>query len=254
MALQALPSNANKRRYQTLWVSKNKRTTLLHIVSVRLANILSLRRKCHETIYCSRECQVADWQNHKAECDPNPERGSKALNVVKSYDQNVSLHAQNLFRQNEYGFARQAALIQHDITDCVCSIDIRNSPPVLKVMPISEFLALNPENNIRDAISGGRDSYNEVISVGTTFYEQNGDVGVLVINFTSSRPGQFASIQDQMKGLLEIQSRTQSTRDVGVGDEAWKIFADGAWKIRYQGVGDRIDVEWDNSNVTYWDK
>jgi hypothetical protein len=76
---------------------------------------------------------VADWHNHKAECDPNPEKGSKVLNVVKSYDQNVSLHVQNLFRQNEYGFARQAALIQHDITDCVCSIDIRNSPPVLKV-------------------------------------------------------------------------------------------------------------------------
>jgi hypothetical protein len=87
--------------------------------------------------------------------------------------------------------------------------------------------------------------------VGTTYYEQNGDVGVLMFNLTSAT-GQFASIQDQMKGLLEIQSHTQSTRDMD--NEAWKIFADGAWKIRYQGVGDRIDVEWDNSNVTYWDK
>lgn len=198
---------------------------------------------------------MADWQNHKAECDPNPKKGSKALNVVKSYDQNVSLHVQNLFRQNEYGFARQAALIQHDITDCVCSIDIRSSPPVLKVMPISEFLAQNPEDNIRYAISGGRDSHKEVISVGATFYEQNGDVGVLVFNLTSARPGEFASIQDQMKGMLEIQ-RITSTHDTDgeVVDEVWNVFADSIWRMRYQGVGDRIDVKWDNSNVTYWDE
>mmetsp|Transcript_25469 Transcript_25469/g.39132 ORF Transcript_25469/g.39132 Transcript_25469/m.39132 type:complete len:714 (+) Transcript_25469:73-2214(+) len=204
--------------------------------------------KCNETIYCSRECQVSDWHNHKKECDPSPEKGTKVMNVVSSYDQNASLHVQNLFRQNEYGFARQAVLIQHDITDCVCSIDIRNSPPVLKVMPISEFLALNPEDNIRDAISRGRDSYKEVISVGTTYCEKNGDVGVLVFNLGSARPGEYAAIQDQMKGMLEIQSSRENV------DEVWDKFAECIWKLRWQGVGDRIDVEWDNSNVTYWDE
>ena len=170
------------------------------------------------------------------------------MNVVSSYDQNASLHVQNLFRQNEYGFARQAVLIQHDITDCVCSIDIRNSPPVLKVMPISEFLALNPEDNIRDAISRGRDSHKEVISVGTTYCEKNWDVVVLVFNLGSARPGEYAAIQDQMKGMLEIQSSRENV------DEVWDKFAECIWKLRWKGVGYRIDVEWDNSNVTYWDE
>ena len=228
--------------------------------SVCLTNMLHLLRKCHETIYCSRDCQVADWRNHKKECNPNAARWEKTMNIVSSYDSNIALHVQKIFKQNETRFARQAVLIGHDITDCVCSIDLRKAPPVLKVMPISEFLALNPEENIRCAISQGRDSSSEVISLGSTIYEQDGNDGIAiqVINVTSSFPGKYAELQAHLKKGMEI-SKLKVARGVGSREDVeafWDRMSEavGKYHSALGGVGDLIDVEWDNSNVTFWDE
>ena len=200
---------------------------------------------------------MADWRNHKKECNPNAARWEKTMNIVSSYDSNVALHVQKIFKQNEHGFMRQAVLIGHDITDCVCSIDLCNAPPVLKVLPISEFLALNPEENIKCAISKGRDLSSEVISIAATIYEKNGDHGtaVQVLCVKSSRQGEYAEMQAQMETMLEIEkmevARGAAREHLG---KAWDIFADFASMIRGGGDGDRIEVEWDNSNVTFWDE
>ena len=196
---------------------------------------------------------MADWRNHKKECNPNAARWEKTMDIVSSYDSNVALHVQKIFKQNETGFLRQAVLIEHDITDCVCSIDLCHAPPVLKTMPMSEFLALNPEDNIKRAISKGRDSSSEIVSVAATVHEQNGDDGIAVqvINMKSS-PGHYAEMQDKMKGMLEMEkvddARGAPREDL---DEIYDILAGYIWKVRFGGDGDRIDVEWDKSNVTY---
>ena len=193
---------------------------------------------------------MADWRNHKKECNPNAARWEKTMNIVSSYDSNVALHVQKIFKQNETGFVRHAVMIGHDITDCVCSIDLCKVPPVLKVMPISEFLALNPEENIRCAISQGRDSSSEIVSVAATIHEQNGEDGIAiqVINVKSSTPGHYAEMQDHTKIMLEMGTTGEHL------DKVWDIFADAVWQLRFGGEGDRIDVEWDNSNVTFWDE
>ncbi len=200
---------------------------------------------------------MADWRNHKKECNPNAARWEKTQNIVSSYDSNVALHVQKIFKQNEHGFMRQAVLIGHDITDCVCSIDLCHAPPVLKVMPISEFLVLYPEENIKCAISKGRDLSSEVISIAANIYEQNGDHGtaVQVISVKSSTPGQYAEMQAQMETMLEIEKmeieRGAAREQL---EKVWDIFAGFASTIRFGGDGPHIEVEWDNSNVTFWDE
>jgi len=41
---------------------------------------------CKSTSYCSRECQVKDWKNHKMECKTMKELGEKFADTTKSVE------------------------------------------------------------------------------------------------------------------------------------------------------------------------
>ncbi|EED16617.1 MYND domain protein, putative [Talaromyces stipitatus ATCC 10500] len=51
--------------------------------STSLSQPLKCCARCKETLYCSRECQTADWKTHKKSCNKAP-RPSLSGNMIDS--------------------------------------------------------------------------------------------------------------------------------------------------------------------------
>ncbi len=76
---------------------------------------------------------------------------------------------------------------------------------------------------------------------------------------TSLRQGKYAELQAHLKKGMEI-SKLKVARGVGSREDVeafWDRMAEAVGKYHSAisgGNGDRIEVEWDNSNVTFWDE
>jgi mitochondrial splicing suppressor protein 51 len=70
-----------------------------HVLETEIDNQLKHCAKCPTTLYCSRECQKADWKSHKLVCagQPKPSSSSKGTTSPSTESHNPGLHAANAF-------------------------------------------------------------------------------------------------------------------------------------------------------------
>ena len=62
---------------------------------------------------------------------------------------NMSDAGTEIFTQNAMRFMTQAVIFQYEITECVCLMDLRQAPPLFRLLPIDEFVSeyLKDENS-----------------------------------------------------------------------------------------------------------
>ena len=109
-------------------------------------------KKCERcrTVYCSRECQVAHWPEHRAECkikrqirnSGNAPEGSAAArrNAADDFDADAFSRAANeLFYARKEGVIQSAALQRVDLFDCVVCIDMSSERHRVRPVPVAQL-------------------------------------------------------------------------------------------------------------------
>jgi hypothetical protein len=102
-------------------------------------------------IYCSRECQIDDWQNHghKQDCKhmatsalqaEQSGGGKRDMRGAEQHEKNVSMAGNKVFYENIPRILMQAVLQKYDILDCITVIDLIQAPPSVEVKLASVFL------------------------------------------------------------------------------------------------------------------
>jgi len=106
--------------------------------------------KCEAVCYCSRECQVEDWNSHKHGCKHMNVRktlknagcnNAKELKEAEAHSKNKRAAFMKLFSENINNVLMQAILQGWDILDCIVLVDFRSPLPTIQVV-LSRMLEL----------------------------------------------------------------------------------------------------------------
>jgi len=185
--------------------------------------------KCKRATYCSRDCQVADWKNHKQDCASmtttasqlkSEGRSSRDVKKVKEHEANVSILGNKVFYDNVNGILMRAIFQGQSIVECVVVIDLTRAPPEIEVQEGAVFLSDNLEraphsyDHTRKVFE--RNRANGAITAACLSLGVDGihDMAAMLKTIPHAS-GSWATVQDEMKSTMpsEIMSLSQEEKE-----------------------------------------
>ena len=152
----------------------------------------------------------------------------------------LTTSGRNIFWKNLYGFLAQATLLECDICDLICIIDVCVSPPLLKLSHLNDFVTKNPNHFSsapEDFLKKRREEKKVAVAilgrvkVGTLFFQGEwtdwqSDVAKLISSLIS--PDLSLSPQEKWEKYLVtardvLQHKEDSYIEVQWGDVQWDL-------------------------------